>query len=102
MKSPHELPCEQVSNKVILSLSHILLSWKFIGRALDLEESDIERIRRDYPDDCREQSYQLLMMWKQRQPENANYQVLGQVLQEEDHNIYRKYVQIVSSHYSAF
>lgn len=100
VKSPHELPCKQVSNRVILALSRILLSWKFIGRALDLDESDLEHIRVDYPNDCREQSYKMLLLWKQRQPQNATYQVLGQVLQGEDRDVYRQYVKIVTSHSS--
>ena len=94
-----KLPHEQVSNKVILGLSSpILRSWKFIGRALDLDESDIEGIEMDYPNNHREQSYQMLLLWKQRHPENANYQVLGEVLRKEDPNVYLKYLEIVSSH----
>lgn len=96
MKSPHELPCEQVSSKVILGLSsRIRLSWKFIGHALDLDESDLEGIEMDYPNQPREQSYKMLLLWKQRHPENANYQVLGQVLKAENHALYRRYVDLI-------
>ena len=97
MKLPHELPCEPVSNKVILRLSRILRSWKFIGRALDLDESDIERIESDYLIEYREQCYQMLRFWRLRDPENANYQVLGEVLQGEDSHIYLRYVEMVFS-----
>lgn len=97
VKLPCELPCEEVSDRVILDLSRKLPRWQFTARALDLEKSDIESIMIDYHR-CREQSYQMLLMWKQRQPENANYQVLGRAIMKENHEVYRKYIKIVSSH----
>ena len=90
------LPPEEVSDKVIIDLSHVLLSWQLTGRDLGLEEHDIMHISSNYAQDYKEQCYQMMCLWKQRFPEKATYQVLGQALKDKE--MYLRYFKIVTSY----
>ena len=85
-------PCEQ---QVILWLANKVTGWKFIARWLGLEESDIWRIIEEHPNSVREQCYQMLLRWREMDPHNYNYHVLGDALLKEDTGFYAELVEEV-------
>ena len=69
-----------VSIHVILRLcEHVLHKWKFLARRLGLQEHEIQQIKEDNNGDIQEQSYQMLVKWKQSQ-RGGSYQELGGVV----------------------
>ncbi|XP_031567891.1 uncharacterized protein LOC116302684 [Actinia tenebrosa] len=68
------------SNEIILVLAKdILMIWKKVGRALKLEETDLEEIDLDFTG-VYEKSYQMLRRWTESQGSDATYEVLARTL----------------------
>ena len=84
--------CDQ---QVIVWLTQRLTNWKFIARWLGLQENEISRIMADNPLSDREQCYQMFLRWRETDPENYTYPVLGQALKKESLELYNEYVREV-------
>lgn len=69
--------------------------WKFIGRWLGLSETEISTIEKDYPQDSREQCYQMFMQWKSEYPHDYCYPVLGEALKKESQELFQGFVEEV-------
>ena len=96
-KHEGELPRNcAVGKEVVLSLAKRLPKWKFLARHLRLEDHDIQQIIEDNPNDVREQSYQMLMKWKQTQEEDS-YHTLGEAIRRAlGESVHLEYVKLVN------
>ena len=72
-------------------LTQRVTNWKFLGRWLGLKENDLLRIEADNQIN-REQCYQMFLRWKESDPENYTYPVLGDALQNENQELYNEFV----------
>ena len=72
-------------------LTQKVTNWKFLGRWLGLPENDLLRIEADNQIN-REQCYQMFLRWKESDPENYTYPVLGDALQRESQELYNEFV----------
>eukprot|EP00118_Oscarella_pearsei_P016649 m.160879 g.160879 ORF g.160879 m.160879 type:complete len:89 (+) comp38790_c0_seq8:725-991(+) len=61
----------------------IVSDWKFIGRRLRVSDHDVRTIEANYRHDSKEQAYQVLKCWQQREGQDATVQVLIDVLVSE-------------------
>ena len=59
-------------------------NWKFIGRRLDLGESDIQQIEKEHGNDLREAFYQMMLKWRTTKGEQATYDELIEALKKEN------------------
>jgi hypothetical protein len=84
-------PCDQ---NVILWLNQRVINWKFIARWLGLSESEVSRIETDHQGD-REQCFKMFMRWKETDPGNYTYLVLGEALKKESQELFNEYVKEV-------
>jgi hypothetical protein len=82
-------PCNQ---QVIMWLTQRVTNWKFLGRWLGLPENVLSRIITDNQKSDREQCYQMFLRWKESDPENYTYPVLGDALQRESQVLYNEFV----------
>ncbi|XP_065836068.1 uncharacterized protein [Oscarella lobularis] len=64
-------------------LSKELTSWKPVARCLLVPEPNISEIERKYANDPREQVYQALLQWVQRESESASVKALCRALRDE-------------------
>ena len=71
---------KQISTGSILWLSERIIEWKFVGRYLGLEESDLSRIEQDNAGKMGEQCYQMLHRWQQTTP-RATYSTMLEALE---------------------
>lgn len=86
-----------VSSQVLLKLAKIIPKWKFLARLLEIEEHEIQQISENFPNDVQEQSYQMLLKWKQSHS-ISSYQILGEAINEEfGEQVFSAYVKIVIS-----
>ena len=76
-------------------LTQKVTNWKFLGRWLGLPENVLSRIEADNPKADREQCYQMFLRWKESDPENYTYPVLGDALQNESQELYNEFVEKV-------
>ena len=75
------------------------MQWKFLGRRLGLEETELQRIEYENPRDLSEQCYQTLVKWKDsRRREETNYEVLfAAVKSAESERLRNEFVEFVVS-----
>ena len=73
-------------------LTQRVTNWKFLGRWLGLPENVLLRIEADNPISYHEQCYQMFLEWKESDPENYTYPVLGDALQRESQELYYEFV----------
>ena len=59
-------------------------NWKFIGRCLELGESDIQQIEKEHGNDLREAFYQTMLKWRTTKGEQATYDELIEALKKEN------------------
>ena len=76
-------------------LTQRVTNWKFLGRWLGLKENVLSRIEADNQMSNREQCYQMFLRWKESDPENYMYPVLGDALQNESQELYNEFVEKV-------
>ena len=72
-----------------------MTNWKFIARWLGLAENEVSQIETDHPKEHREQCYQMFVRWKELDPKNYTYAVLGSALGKESQELYEKFVEEV-------
>ena len=84
--------CDQ---KVILWLAQKMTSWKFVARWLQIDENEISRIEAENPKRVREQCYQMFLYWKEADPQNYTYPILGAVLQQVSLGLHAEFVEEV-------
>ena len=72
--------------KCVLKMKNIgaATDWKFIGRQLGLEETDIEAIYHEYGTNLQEAFYQMMRKWKATKGEKATKVELIRALREEN------------------
>ena len=78
-----------------------MTNWRFLARWLGLEENEVQRILEEHPNSVREQCYQMLLRWREMDPQNYNYHVLGDALLRENIELYAKFVDEVHRQESA-
>ena len=91
---PQNVP---VSPSVILELSkHVAKpQWKFLARRLNLPEHEIDQIEANHRENIQEQSYQMLLKWRESSG-GGSYQELGEALRREfGEQLYSDFVKIV-------
>ena len=73
-----------VSSEVILKLSKRVSTpqWKFLGRWLKIPDHEINTISANFKEDIQEQSYQMLLKWRESSG-GGSYQELGEALRTE-------------------
>ena len=76
-------------------LTQRVANWKFLGRWLGLPENVLSRIITDNQKSDREQCYQMFLRWKESDPENYTYPVLGDALRKESPELYYEFVKEV-------
>ena len=77
-------------------LTQRITHWKFIARWLGLQDSDVETIATNNPQDVREQCYQMFKKWRSTDPGNFTYHVLGEALRREGQvKLFNEYVEEV-------
>ena len=70
------------SQRLFVWLSQkIGVNWKWVGRDLGIDETQIDMIERENLSQVREQVYQMLLLWE-RQTENPTYDVLWRSLEQ--------------------
>ena len=86
--APLLTPHKPVHQSAFLWLSERVVEWKFMGRKLELEEFDLERIARENPQQTSEQVYQMLVTWQMRKGESeTTYKKLLDALEFAEKNI---------------
>lgn len=90
---PSSLPLTAPPQELLLWLSDEVVQWKFLGRYLDVDETTIERIALENPNNIREQCFQMLKAFKNEQGENCTCRRLGEALLESGKNrhLYSKF-----------
>ena len=83
---PNTLPLTPPPRGLLLWLSGEVVYWKFLGRYLDVEESTIERIALENPNNIREQCFQMLKTFEVQQGEKCTCRQLGKALLESGKN----------------
>ena len=85
MKHPRQLYTWDF-RKCVLKMKNIgaATRWRFIGRQLGLEETDIEAIYHEYGTDLQEAFYQMMQKWKATKGEKATKDELIRALKEEN------------------
>lgn len=63
---------------------------KRVGRALGLDDDNLDVIEEEHRDDISKQSYQILLRWKQKSGTEATYHALARALC--DHTVMMKHV----------
>ena len=97
--APLLTPHKPVHQSAFLWLSERVVEWKFMGRKLELEEFDLERIARENPQQTSEQVYQMLVTWQMRKGESeTTYDKLLDTLEFAEKNIKlcREFVEYVN------
>ena len=64
----------------VLSFADVLKGWKNLARELDVSEADIANIRHNNSNELKEQAYQMLEHWKQKEGKEATVEYLQQAL----------------------
>ena len=86
-----------VSSEVILKLSKRVSTpqWKFLGRWLKIPDHEINTISANHKEDIQEQSYQMLLKWRESNGGGC-YQELGEAVRMEyGEQLYSDYVKMV-------
>ena len=68
----------------MLWLSQTLTGWRFLGRFLGLDESDLQRISYEHEGNFSEQCHAMIQTWYQRRPLEYNYRVFGEALWKDE------------------
>ena len=74
-----------VSKNAILDLvgeSSALSNWRFIGRRLGFDDTTIVMLENDHPNNLREQCYQMMLKWMQKDGDQATYLKLIQAFEK--------------------
>lgn len=90
---PSSLPLTAPPQQLLLWLSDEVVQWKFLGRYLNVDETTIERIALENPNNIREQCFQMLKTYKSQQGEKCTCRQLGEALLESEKNrhLYSKF-----------
>ena len=83
---PSVLPLTPPPAGLLLWLSDEVIKWKFLGRYLGMEESTIERIDLENPQNIREQCYQMLTTFARQQGTACTCRRLGEALLQSEKN----------------
>lgn len=90
---PSSLPLTLPPQQLLLWLSNEVVQWKFLARYLEVDETTIDRITLENPNDIREQCFKMLKAFESQQGEKCTCRRLGEALLESEKNkpLYSKF-----------